>query len=212
MTFHEEILTNNQKNVLKKLGFLDKASCYLAGGTALALQLGHRTSLDFDFYTIKEFSSENFFNELKKNFRVIRKPKKFFDNTFFSEVYKVKISFFYYPYKLIKKTVKFRSIKLASLEDIAAMKVAAIIQRAKQRDFFDIYCLTKKMGLAKVIDSTFKKYPWYEEDAGLIFKALTYFDEADGDTEIQRVKIFDKNITWKIVKKEIASQVRSYIA
>lgn len=106
----------------------------------------------------------------------------------------------------------FTPIKLAYYEDIAAMKIVAIIQRAKQRDFFDLYYLIKKMGLTKIISATYKKYPWYEENNQIILKALTFFEEADQDEEIKRITILDKALNWERVKKEITIEVKRFMA
>ena len=89
------------------------------------------------------------------------------------------------------------------------MKVAAIIQRGKQRDFVDIYYLIEKLGMARVIEVSFKKYPWYQENSQIIFKTLTYFDEADADTEVSRISLLDKNLSWEQVKQKIATAVKS---
>ncbi len=91
------------------------------------------------------------------------------------------------------------------------MKIAAIVQRAKQRDFLDIYYLLKKISFGKIIEATYAKYPWYEENSKIIFKSLTYFDDANQDNEVSAVKIFDKSVTWPRVKKEISKKVAEYL-
>lgn len=211
MKLYTQILTAKQKQILQNLTFLGK-SFYLGGGTALALQLGHRTSLDFDFYSPEKFVASRIIADFKKQLPSASFPKEQPEDTFQTEIFKVSLTAFYYPYKLIGEFALFPPIKLASLEDLAAMKIAAVIQRAKQRDFFDTYYLIEKLGLAKIIKSAYQKFPWYEENNQIILKALTYFDEADADLEIGKIIIFDKNVSWPKVKKRISQEIKKYLA
>ena len=212
MTLHLEILSESQKEVLEKLGFLESFSCYLVGGTALAIQLGHRTSLDLDFYIREKFSSKKITQNLSKLIKKTEFDADQPEGTLQGYVQGVNFSLFHYDYPLIRPLVDFPPIKLVSLEDISAMKVAAIIQRAKQRDFFDMYYLIKKLGLGNIITAAYAKYPWYEENNQIIFKALMYFDEADHDAEISAIRFFDKDITWSRIKKEITKEVKIYLS
>jgi hypothetical protein len=91
------------------------------------------------------------------------------------------------------------------------MKTAAVVQRARQRDFYDIYYLIKELGMKKIITATYQKFPWYEENNGVVFTSLTYFTDADKDPEAERVKVFDKGVTWEMVKREIEDEVRKYV-
>lgn len=209
--FYPEILNAKQKKILVGLTFLKGFRFYLAGGTALALQLGHRTSLDFDFYSPEKFDNQQVCQVFKKQFLNIFLAKEQLENTWQAKVMGINISVFYYPYKLISPLIDFTPVKLASYEDIAAMKIVAIIQRAKQRDFFDLYYLIKKIGLTKIIMATYKKYPWYEENNQIIFKALTFFEEADQDEDINKIAVFDKALNWERVKKEITIEVKRFM-
>lgn len=184
---------------------------YLAGGTALALQLNHRTSLDFDFYSQEKLATKNLISDFKKSFPKIPLEEKQPEDTFQTAINGVSFSVFYYPYGLIGELIDFPPIKLASLKDIAAMKIAAIVQRAKQRDFIDLYFLIEQLGLTVILDAVYKKYPWYEENNQIVFKALIYFDEADLDKEINQVMIFDKNLHWRKVKEKILAEVNNYL-
>ena len=121
---HEDILNSDQLTILSKIKSIPKES-YLAGGTALALQLEHRTSLDLDFYTKKHFKTEILLKSLENEFREI-KVEQIASDTLILELLGVSFSLFYYPYDLISPLVPFRNIKLASIADIAAMKMIAI--------------------------------------------------------------------------------------
>ena len=134
MRFYPQILNEKQHKILAKLGFLLDFSCYLGGGTALALQLGHRTSLDFDFYTSRKFDNLRLLQQFRDAFDAVEIGENLPADTLQLNVSGINVSVFYYPYKLIDKLIEFPPIKMASLTDIAAMKVAAVVQRAKQRD------------------------------------------------------------------------------
>ena len=209
---YPQILSKNQQEVLTKLDVLGK-DYYLAGGTALALQLGHRTSLDFDLYNTNHFSNEKLTAKLKKTFSTGFKasagqPK----DTLFAEIMGVKISVFYYPYQLINGLVEFPPIKLASIEDISAMKVTAIVQRGKQRDFIDLYYLINRIGINKILESAYKKYPWYREMDEIIFTSLTYFDDAEKDRGLRAIRVLDSKFSWEKAKAIILKEIKKYRA
>lgn len=205
-----EILNKPQKEVLPKLSFLRGLDAYLAGGTALALQIGHRTSIDFDFYTPKHFKGGALIKIIKKNspelkVKIIRDTNDTFEAILNS---RVRLSLFYYYYKLLKKPASFENTAIISLEDIAAMKLIAISQRGKRRDFIDFYYLLKIFNLQKIMESTEKKYPDFDIYNGL--RGLLYFKDVDDDLEISRIKIFDKKLSWKKVKTEIEKKVKEF--
>ena len=203
---HWSILNKKQKEILKKIGFLKKYGFYLAGGTALALQINHRTSLDFDFYTERKFDSRKLREEFDQRFKNVQEIY-IAEDTLSLNVNDVGLSFFKYPYKLIRPFNKFEGINLASIEDIAAMKIISIAQRGKRRDFIDIYFLIKKFGLAKIIEFTKAKYPKFNIYVGL--QGLTYFDDAEKDTEKRRFRLIEE-VSWNKLKKFILKEVNNY--
>ena len=203
MNLHLSVLNKQQADLLKKLKFLEKYGFYLAGGTALALQIGHRTSLDFDFYTEKKFNSRKLREKFDRRFKEVREIY-IAEDTLGLSVDSIGVSFFQYTYPLIKSCQKVEGVSLASLEDIAAMKVLAISQRGRRRDFIDIYFLIKEFGLKQIIEFIPKKYPMFNIYVGL--QGLTYFKDADEDPEKNRCKLF-KEIRWNEVKKFIIKEV-----
>lgn len=206
MKFYKKILDAKRLNLLKKFGFLKRQGFYLAGGTALALQIGHRISLDFDFYTEKSFDSRKLRKEFDKIFKEVREIY-IEEDTLNLEVEKIGISFFKYSYNLIRSCQELEEVNLASLEDIAAMKILAISQRGKGRDFIDIYFLIKKFGLEKIIDFTKEKYPMFNIYIG--FQGLTYFKDADENKEKSRCKMIEK-IDWREIKNYLIKEVDKY--
>lgn len=207
---YPQILSKNQQESLVKLSVLGKGY-YLAGGTALALQLGHRTSLDFDLYNTNHFSNEELIVKLKSTFSTSFKANKNQPkDTLFADIMGVKISVFYYPYPLVNNLIEFPPIKLASIEDISAMKVAAIVQRGKQRDFIDLYYLINKIGINKILESAYQKYPWYREMDEIVFTSLTYFDDAEKDKGLRAIKVLDSKFSWERAKETILKEIKKY--
>ena len=202
-----KVLNKKQKSLIKRLVFLNKYRCYLAGGTSLALQIGHRTSLDFDFYTHKHFNSQELADLFRKEFNKVTFGNIAKD-TLFVDIDEVNLSLFYYPYKLIKGTSVYEGIELASLPDIAAMKVAAVVQRGVRRDFIDIYYLLRMFTLEEIINFALKKFPTFQ--SMIILKALIYFTDAEEEDLKRGIMIFDKDFSWKRVKAEILTEVRKY--
>ena len=204
---YPSILDKNELFLLKKLSFLKKLGFYLAGGTGLALQLGHRTSVDLDFYTPKSFKIENItrlFDSEIPQIKITGTAR----GTIFGKFKKTEFSLFYYPYELLNSFISFEQILLASIQDIAAMKITAVVQRGTKRDFIDIYYLLKKYPLKKLISWAIKKYPSYQQM--LLLKALIYFKDAEEKKEKREIKILDKKFSWEKAKKEIFEEVKKY--
>lgn len=180
--------------LLGKSGILKDA--YLAGGTACALQLGHRVSLDLDFFTAIEFPTEIVLKQLGEiqGFKLDETAKW----TILGSFPKVKFSYFYYPYPLIGKPVSFSGIKLASLEDIAAMKIVAICDRGTKRDFIDLYFLIKqKFSLEKILRFYDQKFNKLSSNIYHITSSLSYFADADP----QKLPKMLIPVSWEEVKK-----------
>lgn len=199
----QPILDRKRINFLQKLGFLEKYGFYLAGGTALAIQIRHRTSLDFDFYTEKKFDVRELREEFGSRFKKIQEIY-IAEDTLVLAVNDINISFFKYPYSLIRPAKRLEGISVASIEDISAMKIIAISQRGKRRDFIDIYFLMKNFGLKKILEFTREKYPMFNIYVGL--QGLVYFKDADEDLEKNRFRLL-KNIDWEELKEYIIKEV-----
>ncbi len=186
--------------LLGESGILKNA--YLAGGTACALQIGHRVSLDLDFFTDNEFNTEIVLEQLGKlpGFKLERLAKWTILGTF----PKVKFSYFYYRYPLIQKTATFSKINIASLEDIAAMKIAAICDRGTKRDFIDLYFLAKKFSLEKILKFYDQKYAKLSNNLFHIMKSLDYFEDA----EPQKSPKMFRPISWDKVKSFFTQETK----
>ncbi len=183
-----------------------KNDFYLAGGTALALYLGHRESIDFDFFTDQDFDVAILFEkcrEVFKNYKleITREAKNtlvfLLDNG-------VKVSFFTIKYEMLEIFKNEKYLKLASKLDIACMKLSAICQRSTKKDYVDLYFLLRDFNLQYLLDQCNIKYP--SLNASLILKSLKYFDEIEDDeifmmkgfeVDFEKVKKFFLNLDFK---------------
>lgn len=206
--FHSEILNKHQSKIFPELAFLKKERFYLAGGTALALQLGHRTSIDFDFYTQRHFDAPNLYKRIETVFGKEAEKTAQEKDSLFCTISKVDFSFFWYEYPLIKSLVVIEGIPVASLEDIAAMKLIAISHRPVKRDYIDIFYLLRVFDLEKMFFSVKKKYPKFNQYFSL--RALTYFDDVKDKEDKRPIKVFDKNFSWTKAKERIFEEVKKY--
>lgn len=169
---------------------------YMAGGSALALHLGHRFSIDFDFFIRNEFDQKKTALILRKigNFKV----KTIKKDTLLGKFNGVDFSLFQYRYPLLFTTVEFKNINLADPRDIAAMKIAAVIDRGTKKDFIDLYFLSQKgISLDDCLNYYDKKYTVLANNLYSIITSLSYFAEAE---ESEMPRMIEK-ISWEEVKR-----------
>lgn len=189
---------------LSEQAWLGHAGWYLAGGTALALQAGNRKSVDLDFFTTeKDFSNVallNYFADNKDWKTAINQA-----GTVYGELFGAKISFIAYPFFIPKQDViEYGSIKILRPFDIAVMKIIAISQRGRKRDFFDLYWCAKNVEpLESLIKRLKEQYPSVAHDYHHILKSLVYFEDAESDPEPDI--LFEAD--WKEVKDYFKKEV-----
>ena len=176
---------------------------FLVGGTSLALQLGHRISVDLDLFGEISASRDEIITELNKLGLV--KTLSFTKNINIFTIDDIKVDIVNYKYPWLNSCIIVDDIKLAQISDITAMKISAITGRGAMKDFIDLYYLLKQYSLSQILDLYEQKY----SDASIFMalKSLTYFDDAD--TEIMP-KMFEE-ISWETIKSEITKQVHNYI-
>jgi len=172
---HEKVLAKKTKRLFSKIERTKiPREFYLAGGTALALQIGHRKSLDLDWFTSKSFSTKSLKNQLKNLGKLkIDEEEK---GTLNCSLDGIRLSFFEYPYEVLFPFLKYKTIKLADLRDIACMKIDAISSRGSKKDFIDIYFLLKELYLKELLNLFDKKYREIKYNRLHILKSLTYFE------------------------------------
>lgn len=184
---------------------------YLAGGTALALQIGHRISVDLDFFTPHAFDEKTLSGELNQlpEYREAGTAWR----TVWGKVANTKFSLFYYQYPLIKKTIPLEGIQILSKEDIAAMKIYAMETRGTKRDFVDLYFLTKEFTLEQMLTFYDQKYGILEDHLYAILRSMNYFADADIDdipemlikTDWEEVKEYFQKETRRLAEKKLFS-------
>ena len=184
--------------------FFSQNGWYLAGGTAIAIQTGHRSSVDLDFFTAQKSFDEKNAEEIL-SIGNTWKTSSLSRGTLYGEFNGAKISLISYPFfKASKPFLKIGTVSIMSLQDIAVMKIAAISQRGKKRDFFDLYWLSLNIQpLKKSIDAIKKQYS-VQQNLTHILKSLTYFEDAESDAN---PKIYFK-ATWKEVKSFFRQEVK----
>jgi len=203
--FTETISKETAENLalLGRSRVLDDA--YLAGGTALALQIGHRVSYDLDFFTQKKFKPQVIIKKISQIKSYYH--EKVGEGTILGRLGDVKFSFFYYPYPLLFETKKYAGVFLADERDIGAMKVQAISDRGSKKDFVDLFVLLKIYPLKELLDFFHKKYEKFNYNQLHILKSLSYFYDADTNLE----PVYIHPISWTEVKKFIRKVVDEYI-
>lgn len=194
------------KSAIRALAALRRSSIlsefYLAGGTAAALQLGHRLSIDLDFFSINSFEAEVLRSRLEDSGIKLLEIETA-SKTLHCSIEQTKVSFFHYPYPLIDKQKSFEDVSIAALLDIALMKITAIASRGSKKDFIDLFFLLQNLTLAKVFGEFGNKFPVAKLDPYHYIKSLTYFDDADKDP-MPRMLVPCK---WEEVKQEIEREV-----
>jgi hypothetical protein len=190
--------------LLKKLmAFEPLRDFNLVGGTALALQLGHRKSVDIDLFGLVEFDSQEMLNTLNKQFTCT--ARQTFKNTLLCEVDRIKTDILRYQYPPIDEVIIEDGIRMLTMKDIAPMKLAALSQRGARKDYFDIYFLLGHFSLSEMLD--FYKQKFNQTEVSHVVRSLTYFTEAEDSDQPEMIK----PVTWKEVKLFISKQVNDYL-
>jgi hypothetical protein len=209
MKFHEEILNQAQKKVLGLIGpLMREKGFYLGGGTAIALYLGHRRSRDFDWFFSSPFKDPLKLAQTFKEDGIALTVTQIARGTLEGTISGVRVSFFEYGYPLLKQPTRWPEINtsLASLPDLACMKLSAIVQRGSKKDFIDIFALEeKRFPLKKMLSFYQKKFGI--KDIGNILYALSYFDDADKE----RMPIMFWKSDWNTIKRTVKDKIRNEI-
>jgi predicted nucleotidyltransferase component of viral defense system len=190
--------------LLKKLQAMEILdNTRLVGGTALALQLGHRVSVDLDFFGIISVDTNGIleeFNAIGLKARLDYASKSIRQFT----VNNVKVDIVNYPYEWLEPIKIEAGIKLAGLQDIAAMKLEAITNRGTRRDFVDIYFLLKQFPIKQQLELYMKKYP--DGSSFNVLRSLTYFDDAE-TAPMPKMLL---NVDWDQLKTSIREAVAGF--
>jgi len=190
---------------LALLGASDVAApFYLAGGTAVALHLGHRLSLDLDFFGPMSFDARDLAARLSElgHFQL----EQITADTLLGELEGVRTSFFRYRYPLIAEPSSVLGIMVAGLEDLTAMKLDAISQRGTRRDFIDLYFIVQSgLPLPEALQCYRRKYAKVNVDLVHVVKSLAYFADAESEPMPQMLA----DVSWKAVRRFFEQEARS---
>lgn len=200
-----EVFPKSQLTVFNQLSEQDFINdFYMAGGTCLALNIGHRQSIDFDFFIPSDFDTSAIIYRLSQIGIYERENEE--RNTINGRFNDVRISFFGYKYVVIDEIKEYGNVRLAGLKDIAAMKLEAISGRGSKKDFIDMYFLLQLFSLDQILEFHSRKYGHGLANRYHHLKSLVYFDDAED--EIMPVMI--RPVEWKTVKSLFKNIVKNY--
>jgi len=196
------IISQETYELIQKLQVIpDLAGFYLVGGTSLALQLGHRNSIDIDLFTQNSFDTFKIKEILGKSFDLNVDLET--SNTLLAHVNSIKVDFITHPYSLVKDPITEDGITYLSKEDIAAMKLNAIARSGQRiKDFIDVYFLLESLSINDMLKCFATKYP--NSNQLIALKAISYFDDIDPKIDPPQMK---QPVSLETIKKRITEAV-----
>lgn len=194
----KETVSEATLELLKKLMQDESVKDFLlVGGTALSLQLGHRISIDLDLFSNSSYDVENMLSSLENNyqFKLDYESK----NTLKGEIDGIKVDFITHSYPLVRPLILSEEIRMASLEDISAMKLNAIAGNGTRlKDFVDLAYLSTKLPLVEMVNSYEQKYA--SRNPTIVIKALDYHKDINFN---EKIKMLDVDYTWKNIETRL---------
>ena len=199
--WHPEVINLEAERTLESLrtlGILERF--YLAGGTGLALHLGHRRSNDLDFFSPDSVDPEALIRKMKmlSGFAV----PALAPDTLHATVETTKVSFLAYPYPVLFPYATFLGVNVSDSRDIACMKLAAIAGRGIKRDFVDLYFVAKQHGLPRVLEWFRQKYAQVNYSLTHVLKSLKHFEIADKNPMPDMLT----SLSWEEVKEFFSNE------
>jgi hypothetical protein len=184
---------------------------YLAGGTGLAVQLGHRISVDLDFFTrTSELDGPDRRRILKqlapiKGFSLIEER----EGTLHFALSSTRVSLLHYPYRLQRPLRRWKAVRVASPLDIGMMKIGAVIGRGSKKDFVDLYFIAEQVcSLETLLKQAGRKFQRASDLRMQALKAMIYFEDA----ETERMPKMLEPVSWPAVRSFFEKEVRAITA
>jgi hypothetical protein len=205
---HAETLTKNTKKIWNKIKKFEKIKdFYLAGGTALALQIGHRISVDLDFFSdepIKKTLLQDIEDFFEKPVEVLIKSK----NELTIMIDEVKVTFLHYSFPLIYPLKKDDSIKIADIKEISLMKAYTLGRRQSFKDYVDLYTVVSKdlITLKLIVENAKNKYEEVFNDR-VFLEQLVYID----DIEDEPIQWIDKSVSIEEILDFFEKKIKEYL-
>jgi hypothetical protein len=178
---------------------------YLAGGTALALQLGHRLSVDLDFFSATQDNISSLVEPLRyalKEFSPILSDSSWGNLVFLAN--NVRVGFYGYGYEMVKPLLQAEGIALASVEDIALMKLDALLSRASRKDFHDLYAICQRISLRELLALAPRKYPSIRDFEAQVARHMIAFERAEAESPVPLIE----QVEWGTVKEWFREQAK----
>ncbi len=198
-------LPDHVQRLLERVGqFTTVRPFYLAGGSAIALHLGHRVSMDLDFFAPQDYyDAEPLIRDLQSVGQLVIRQQS--PGTLNATLEETHISFFVYPYPLLAGLQELWGVRVAGVLDLALMKLAAIGQRGRKRDFVDLYQICHSgHALDDLLARMPEKYPRVTYPSYHLLRALAYFGDAEPDPMPVMLVPFD----WEAAKRFFEGEVR----
>ncbi len=199
MDLHWEVVAEEMRRVIHEVARLPfSPRFYLAGGTALALQYGHRKSIDLDYFSETDQVDEVTHAELKAALgqrKEVENPRLgpgFFE----CEIRGVRTGFFSYGYPLLEPVAEVDGLRLCSPLDIGLMKLDALIGRGAKKDFVDLYFIAQHLTLDYLLEQTVRKYAWSRNMPVRAIRFMTMFENAEKPQEMGMLA----SISWQEIK------------
>lgn len=200
--WHQSVLPPNWGDAATAVSAGVSKDFYLAGGTGLALQLGHRTSIDLDLFSAHPFDPLAIRDRLRTSpgFSV----QQVAEHTLHSEIASVSVSFLHYPHPLLFGLRAFGDLPVADRRDIACMKLDALSSRGSRRDFVDLYFVLREIALPELLELFDRKYQAVAPNRVHLMKALTYFVDAEQEPMPHMLE----HVSWTAVREFFEREVR----
>ena len=197
---HYETIESATLELLKQLQEIPLLSeTRLVGGTSLALQIGHRKSIDIDLFGAINCEHYELVDELSDlgDLKILKESK----NIHVYQLNGVKLDIVNYKYPWMEPMFVEDNLRLADIKDIAAMKITALIGRGTKKDFIDLAFLLDIFSLNEIFNLYEKKYP--EASRFMAMKSIAYFDDA----EQEPMPFMLKEKSWNDIKKQILKEI-----
>ena len=207
MKIFENTIPEVSKKLLETLNDeIGKMRFYLAGGSGLAIQIGHRVSEDLDFFTPLRFNPDILARYLSSIFSY--EETLIAPQTLYCNLNRVKVSFIWYEVPLVYPAFHFKKVEIADWRDILAEKFKALSQRGSRKDFYDIYftLLLKSLSIGSAIEIFKKRFEGTGINYYHILKSLVFFEDAEQEPEPNLLK----KVSWKEVKSFFTDNLREF--
>ena len=203
---HWETVTSEIRDLMQFIGRQPFATrFYLAGGTALALQIGHRRSIDLDFFSqhdpVQRATRQEVIHALTRFGPTVVEDV---DGNLLLEIPNLHIAFLSYGYPLARPTVEVENVALASITDVGLMKLDALISRGSRKDFYDVYFVAQQTSIDELLALGRAKYPYARDFEVMAVESLVLFDNAEGDLQPELLV----ELPWSEVKRFFRAEGR----